>query len=116
MTESKRFSVKGNWIKDNCIGKLLNIDFNTINDVNLCCELLNQIEYEKKENGKIASKFLEENNTLKEENEELKRHIKHSEKRTAIISGWLHDEGNMTLDKYEEILDYCYREYKKENI
>ena len=66
MTENKRFSVKDKWIKDNCIGKLLNIDFNTIIDANLCCDLLNQIEDEKKQNGKIASKFLEENEQLYE--------------------------------------------------
>lgn len=70
MTE-KRFSVKNNWITDNYIGKLLNIDFNTITDANLCCGLLNQIEDEKKQNGKIASKFLEENEQLKNELEKL---------------------------------------------
>lgn len=70
MTE-KRFSVKDKWIKDNCIGKLLNIDFNTITDANLCCELLNQIEDEKKQNGKIASKFLEENEQLKQSIKEV---------------------------------------------
>ena len=106
MTE-KRFSVKNNWITDNYIGKLLNIDFNTITDANLCCGLLNQIEDEKKQNGKIASKFLEENeqlkstintlthdntkmkkllNTTKNENEQIKHHIKeaYETERTAL--------------------------------
>ena len=75
MTENKRFSVKDKWITDNCIGKLLNIDFNTITDANLCCGLLNQIEDEKKQNGKIASKFFEENEQLKQENKELKEGV-----------------------------------------
>ena len=65
MTE-KRFIVADRWIKDNCIGAWLNIDFNTITDANLCCDLLNQIEKEKRDNGKIANKLLEENEQLKE--------------------------------------------------
>ena len=65
MTENKRFIVKDIWIKDNCIGALLNIDFNTITDANLCCGLLNQIEKEKRNNGKLASKLLEKNEQLK---------------------------------------------------
>lgn len=65
MTENKRFTVDDKWIKDNCIGALLNIDFNTITDANLCCDLLNQIEKEKRNNGKLASKLLNENEQLK---------------------------------------------------
>lgn len=65
MTENKRFTVDDRWIKDNCIGALLNIDFNTIADANLCCDLLNQIEKEKRNNGKLASKLLNENEQLK---------------------------------------------------
>lgn len=65
MTENKRFIVEDIWIKDNCIGALLNIDFNTITDANLCCDLLNQIEKEKRNNGKLASKLLNENEQLK---------------------------------------------------
>ena len=67
MTENKRFTPSGRWIKDNYIDKLLNIDFNTITDRNLCCDLLNQIEDEKKMNGKIATKYFEENEQLKKE-------------------------------------------------
>lgn len=70
MTE-KRFIVNDIWIKDNCMGILLNIDFNTITDANLCCELLNRIEKEKRNNGKLASKLLEENEQLKYEIEKL---------------------------------------------
>lgn len=66
MTENKRFVVEDIWIKDNCIGALLNIDFNTITDANLCCDLLNRIEKEKRNNGKLASKLLEENEQLKQ--------------------------------------------------
>ena len=66
MTE-KRFTPSGRWIKDNYIDKLLNIDFNTITDRNLCCDLLNQIEDEKKRNGKIATKYFKENEQLKKE-------------------------------------------------
>ena len=71
MTE-KRFTVRNNWIKDRYIGKLLNIDFNTITDANLCCDLLNQIEKEKRNNGKFASKLLEENKQLKQDKVRLK--------------------------------------------
>ena len=71
MTENKRFTVRDRWIKDNCIGKLLNFDFNTITDANLCCKLLNQLEYEKKQNGKIASRYIEENEQLKQQIKEL---------------------------------------------
>ncbi len=72
MTENKRFTPSGRWIKCNYIDKLLNIDFNTITDRNLCCDLLNQIEDEKKMNGKIATKYFEGNEQLKKENEYLK--------------------------------------------
>lgn len=68
----ERFIVKGNWIEDKCIGKLLNIDFNTITDAVLCCDLLNQIEKEKRNNGKIANKYLEENELLKKSVNNLK--------------------------------------------
>ena len=67
LTENKRFVPSGKWIKDNYIGNLLNIDFNTITDMNLCCNLLNQLEDEKKRNGKIATKYFEESNQLKKE-------------------------------------------------
>lgn len=72
MTE-KRFTPSGRWIKDNYIDKLLNIDFNTITDRNLCCDLLNQLEDEKKMNGKIATKYFEENEQLKKELNEFKQ-------------------------------------------
>ena len=83
------------------------------------CELLNELYDEndilkqKLKTKYIVNKQYEELQKVKKENEQLKQQIKHSQKRTAIISGWLHDEGNLTLDKYEEILDYCYQEYKK---
>ena len=69
----ERFVVKGNWIEDRCIGKLLNIDFNTNADAVLCCDLLNNIENKKLENGRIATKLLEENEQLKKENKELRQ-------------------------------------------
>ena len=75
MTE-KRFAVRDGWIKDNCIGKLLNLDFNTITDANLCCKLLNQLEYEKKQNGKIASRYIEENEQLKQQVKDMKIRFK----------------------------------------
>lgn len=62
----KRFIVADRWIKDNCMGGLLNIDFNTITDANLCCNLLNQIEKEKRDNGKLATQLLKENEQLKQ--------------------------------------------------
>ena len=45
----KRYEVKHNHIHDNHIGKILNIDFNTKIDAELCCKLLNQKENEKNE-------------------------------------------------------------------
>ena len=73
----ERYVVKGNWIEDRCIGKLLNIDFNTNADAVLCCDLLNNIENKKLENGRIATKLLEENEQLKKENELLKQDLEH---------------------------------------
>lgn len=64
MTE-KRYVVKDKWIEDMYIGKLLNIDFNTITDAVRCCDLLNDMENKKVEYGKIASEYLEENMQLK---------------------------------------------------
>ena len=72
MTE-KRYVVKDKWIEDSCIGRLLNIDFNTITDVNLCCDLLNRIEKEKRDYVKLASKLLEENEQLKQDKTNLRR-------------------------------------------
>ena len=62
---AKRYSVEGNWIKDNWIDKLLNIDFNTIDDAILCCDLLNNTEDKKLENGELATQLLKENEQLK---------------------------------------------------
>lgn len=45
MTE-KRYSVENRWVKDNCIDNLLNINFNTITDAMMCCDLLNQLNDE----------------------------------------------------------------------
>jgi len=73
---------------------------------------IEELDFELKE---CKERKLYSRRELERENNELKQQIKHSQKRTAIISGWLHDEGNLTLDKYEEILDYCYQEYKKGN-
>lgn len=61
----KRYVVKDNWIEDRYIGKLLNIDFNTITDAVLCCDLLNDMENKKMEYVKRSSKYLEENELLK---------------------------------------------------
>ena len=82
MTE-KRYVVKGNWIEDRYIGKLLNIDFDTITDAVLCCDLLNDIENKKAEYGKIASKYLEENEQLKQQIGYLIRELK-TEMETSI--------------------------------
>lgn len=92
MTE-KRFVVKGNWIEDRCIGKLLNIDFNTNADAVLCCDLLNNIENKKLENGRIATKLLEENEQLKSENQRV------SEQKHIYKQDWKH----VCIDK--ELLD-----------
>lgn len=45
-------------------------------------------------------------NELKKENKELK-------KRDDLVSSYLQDEGSITLEKYEEIVDYLYKEWKK---
>ena len=92
MTE-KRYVVKGNWIEDRCIGKLLNIDFNTITDAVLCCDLLNDMENKKETYGKIASEYLEENMQLKSENQRL------SEQKHIYKQDWKH----LCIDK--EVLD-----------
>lgn len=73
MTENKRFIPSGRWIKDNYVGTLLNIDFNTTIDRDMCCKFLNRLEDKKSEYGKIADKYFEENKQLKEENKELRQ-------------------------------------------
>ena len=92
MTINKRFTVDDKWIKDNCIGALLNIDFNTITDANLCCDLLNQIEKEKRNNGKLTSKLLNENeqlkstiNTLTHDNTKMKKVLNTTKKENEDI-------------------------------
>ena len=91
MTE-KRFAPSGKWIEDNYIGKLLNIDFNTITDMNLCYNLLNQLEDEKKMNGKIATKYFDENEQLKKE--------------LYLIDKLIEDLGSEELRRqYEEIIN-----------
>ena len=45
-------------------------------------------------------------NLLLEENRELK-------KRDDLVSGYIRDEGSITLEKYDEIVDYLYKEWKK---
>ena len=96
MTENKQFTIDNpnDWdfsITDNVTGKVYNCASNILMK-ELCVVV----------------------NTIVEENDHLKQQAKYSEIRTALISGWLHDEGNLTLKKYEEILDYCYQQYKKE--
>ena len=45
-------------------------------------------------------------NLLLEENRELK-------KRDDLVSSYIRDEGSITLEKYDEIVDYLYKEWKK---
>lgn len=75
MTENKRFIPSGRWIKDNTINRLLNIDFNTTIDRDMCCKLLNHLEDKKSEYVKILDKYFEENKQLKEENAELRQEL-----------------------------------------
>ena len=72
MSENKRFISSGNWIKDNNIDRLLNIDFNTIADRNMCCKLLNRLEDKKSEYIERIDEYFEENKQLKKENKQLK--------------------------------------------
>lgn len=51
--------------------------------------------------------FVDKFNELAEENEELK-------KRDDLVLSYLQDEGSITLEKYNEIVDYLYKEWKKE--
>lgn len=75
MTENKRFIPSGRWIKDNNIDRLLNIDFNTTIDRDMCCKLLNHLEDRKSEYVKILDKYFEEYKQLKEENAELRQEL-----------------------------------------
>ena len=43
---------------------------------------------------------------IEKENKELK-------KRDDLVSSCLRDEGSITLEKYDEIVDYLYKEWKK---
>lgn len=51
-------------------------------------------------------------NMLIRENELLKSENKEMSKRIDLICGCLNDEGSITLEKYNEIVDYLYREWK----
>ena len=52
-------------------------------------------------------------NQLLEENEQLKQQLNESHKRIDLISSCLNDEGILTLEKYNEIINYLYTEWKK---
>ena len=130
MTE-KRYVVKGNWIEDRCIGKLLNIDFNTITDAVLCCDLLNDIENKKAEYGKIASKYLEENEQLKKfestgehirlsiniETGELQRHIYATGQwfgdfDRVLVKNWIDEDNYQRF--VDRVIEVYNNEFKKE--
>ena len=113
---TKRFTVDGNWIKDNWIDKLLNINFNTINDAMLCCDLLNYAEDKKLENGKIATQLLKENEQLKTKNnayiqdiEVFKEHFVLIEHKSAqmfcTLLNWINDQADAEHNRRMEILD-----------
>ena len=57
---------------------------------------------------KLLNEFNEENEQLKSENEELK-------KRDNLVSSYLTDEGIITFEKYNEIVDYLYKKWQKRN-
>ena len=99
MTENKRFISSGNWIKDNNIDRLLNIDFNTTIDRDMCCKLLNQLEDKKSEYVKISDKYFEENKQLKQFKENV---IK-----------WVDSQMKFNGKKYIETEDY---HFKSENV
>lgn len=46
---------------------------------------------------------------LEKENKELK-------KRDDLVSSYIRDEGSITLEKYNEIVDYLYKEWKKRRL
>lgn len=48
-------------------------------------------------------------NEFDKENKELK-------KRDDLVSSYLRDEGSITLEKYNEIVDYLYKEWKKRRL
>ena len=54
-------------------------------------------------------------NSLNEENEQLKFENKELKKRDNLVSGYLTDEGIITFEKYNEIVDYLYKEWQKRN-
>lgn len=63
------------------------------------------VKFMKNQSDKIE-KLEKENEQLKQENKELK-------KRDDLVSSYLQDEGSITLEKYEEIVHYLYKEWKK---
>lgn len=125
MTENKRFIPGGRWIKDNNIDRLLNIDFNTTIDRDMCCKFLNRLEDKKSEYGKIADKYFEENKQLKEENKELRQdndikfwklQCMQQVNSTQVIIHELAmaiEEGYKTSDKFKKYLDELKQDNKK---
>lgn len=70
------------------------VDLSMYIDNEDCCEKLNEL--------------YDENEQLKSENEELK-------KRDNLVLGYLTDEGIITFEKYNEIVDYLYKKWQKRN-
>ena len=111
---AKRFTIDGNWIKDNWIDKLLNINFNTINDAMLCCDLLNNAEDKKLENGKLATQLLKENEQLKEENEFAKLLANHRGEMVSFANSLIQDVDDELAQKmWYQFKEEMYQKWKK---
>ena len=112
MTENKRFISSGNWIKDNNIDRLLNIDFNTTIDRDMCCKLLNQLEDKKSEYVKISDKYFEENKQLKEENKELEKENEQLKQLLDLFASdickvtELLDDNNIEYELYNDVENF----------
>lgn len=72
-------------------------------------KLKSDLDYFKAKNGSLETGMFNlerENEQLKSENEELK-------KRDNLVLGYLTDEGIITFEKYNEIVDYLYKKWQK---
>ena len=64
--------------------------------------------------GEVVS-MLNEGVMISEETEQLKSENEELKKRDNLVLGYLTDEGIITFEKYNEIVDYLYKKWQKRN-
>ena len=104
----KRFTLEMQYWKGNPQGKKLfdNVTGQEGMSVEELCNIASALHSKCEELESVLEVYEDSLNKLEDENKELK-------KRDDLVSSELRDEGNITLEKYDEIVDYLYKEWKK---